>query len=185
MPRGIRWVARVVKILKVLTPALLVWGCTGFAASPAPIAQPYSVQDRMMLDRDAQGLAVSQTVARQVLRLMERAVRDQREPDACVLSYRVWYRTADSARMVDVYALTLAEDDSSDSVTIYSHTGRICPDGVPSIHGHVLRTWILPHPSQADSATLVRSGAPFDLLAFRLNSDSSFGVRVFWNGEAR
>lgn len=180
MPRGIRLVARIVKILKYLAPALLVWGCTGFAVSSTPVAQPYSVQDRTLMPRDGQGLAVSQTVARQVLRLMERAVRDQREPDACVRSYRVWYRQSDSARMVDVYTLTLAEDDSSDALSIYSRTGSICPEGVPSLHGHIWRQEILSQPSGTDSATAERVHAPFHLLVFRLNSDSSFGIRLFW-----
>lgn len=148
-------------------------------AATTPITLPYSITDRMMSPRDSQGLSVSATVIHQLVRQMERAVRDQREPDACVLSYRLWYG-ADSARKVDLYALTLAEDDSSDALSIYSHTGLICPPGVPSVHGHIVRGWILGEPSRPDSATLDRSGAPFDVLAFRLTDDSTFGLRLFW-----
>lgn len=170
------------KYLLLAIALLYSLGCVRYSATSTPIAAPYSIEDRAMMDRDPQGLSVSRTVARQLYRLMRRAVRDQREPDACVLSYRVWYGV-DSARKVDVYALTLAEDDSSDAMSIYSRTGLICPPGVPSIHGHILRDWVLSQPSAADSATLVRSLAPFDVLAFRLNSDSAFGLRLFWRDQ--
>ena len=178
-PRGVRCV----RFLKSVAPLLLVIGCAGLSVPGAPAAAPYRAQDRALLPRDAQGLAMSQTVARQIIRLMERGIRDQREPDACVRNYRVWVRASDSARMVDVYTLTLAEDDSSNALNIWSGAGEICPIGVPSLHGHVWRDEVLSQPSGTDSATLIRSRAPFDLLAFRLNSDSSVGVRVYWNPE--
>lgn len=166
--------ARGVRFVRWVSPLMLAFGCAGFVGHGSSV-------DRALGPRDLQGLAMSPTVQRQIYRLMRRAVRDQREPDACVSSYRVWTRVPDSARMVDVYALTLAEDDSSDALNIWSSAGEICPRGMPSLHGHVWRSEVLAWPSGTDSATLVRSGAPFDLLAFRLNDDSSFGVRVYWN----
>lgn len=177
-PRGVRYV-------KYVAPLFLALGCTGFVAQSTPVAFPYEFTDRAMLPRDHQGLAVSQTVARQVLRLMERGTRDQREPAACVHSYRIWYRTADSARMVDIYALTLAETDSSDALTIWSKTSGICPEGVPSLHGHIWRGEVLSQPSGIDSATLERTMAPFNLLAFRVTDDSTFGIRLFWRASMR
>lgn len=173
------------RFLRCLAPFVLCLGCTGFVAQSAPSAFPYDRSDRALMPRDAQGLAVSQTVARQILRLMERGVRDQREPDACVHSYRIWYRQPDSARMVDVYSLTLAEDDSSDALNIWSHTGGICPEGIPGLHGHIWRAEVLSQPSGTDSAALERTGAPFNLLGFRLNSDSAFGLRLFWRESMR
>jgi len=152
----------------------LVVACSGYR-----MGQPSETD---MMPRDGQGLSLSRTVARQFVRTMRRAIREQVEPAACVSSWRVWYdTTADGMRRrnFDVYALTLAETDSADVLDVWWH-GSLCPDGEPSVHGHVWRQMIVDQPSAMDSTAAQRfSRAPFHLLLFRLDDDSTFGVRLY------
>lgn len=157
-----------------MTRALLglaLVACTSFAR-PTPA-------DTRLLPRDGQGLALSPVVAQQFVRLMRRGVHDQVEPAACVTSWRVWTDTTTHRRNVDVYALTLAETDSADTLNIWWHK-TLCGDTLPSVHGHVWRGMMVDGPSVRDSLTAATiSRAPFHLLLFRIDDDSTFGVRLY------
>ncbi len=134
-----------------------------------------------MYPRDHQGLALSTDVVRQVSVFMTRAVREQKEPAACISSFKIW---PDSVHpRVDVYALTLADVDSADDLHVWYHGTHLCEDTLPSVHGHVARLWMLPDASPVDSAMLHRFAAPFGLIFFRAESDTLFGVTLYWKGK--
>lgn len=133
-----------------------------------------------LLARDGQGLAISPLVRNQLTHLMRRALRERREPAACVASggYRVRY-SADSARAeVDVWALTLANADSSDSVHVW-YAGRACDDTLPLIHGHVVRNAWLDRPSPIDEEGVRGRRAAFNLLVYP-DARDSLHLRLFW-----
>ena len=133
-----------------------------------------------LLARDGQGLAISPLVRNQLTHLMRRAMRERREPAACVASggYRVRY-SADSGRVeVDVWALTLANADSSDSVHVW-YAGRACDDTLPLIHGHVVRNAWLDRPSPIDEEGVRGRRAAFNLLVYP-DARDSVHLRLFW-----
>lgn len=131
-----------------------------------------------MLERDSQGLSLSVTAARQITMMMARAIREQVEPAACVLDYKVWTEP-DSSRMVDVYTLTLAESDSADLLNVWAHRS-MCQDTLPGIHGHVYRPQDVWWPSPTDLASAQYNHAPFNLLFYRMGNDTTIGVTLYW-----
>ena len=131
-----------------------------------------------MLPRDSQGLSLSVTATNQIASMMGRAIREQVEPAACVLDYKVW-REPDSTRLVDVYTLTLAENDSADMLHVWAHHS-MCQDTLPGIHGHVYRPWTVWWPSETDLASAQYNHAPFNLLFYRMGTDSTIGVTLYW-----
>lgn len=162
-----------------LIAAIVIVAC---AESPVSIARlkpwPADTQHVAMTPRDRQGLALSVTAARQILSLMSRADREQVEPAACVLEYKIWTEP-DSTKLVDVYSLTLAEYDSADAMDVYAHHS-MCQDTLPGIHGHVYRPAPLWWPSDVDLASAQYNHAPFNLLFYRLGNDTTIGVTIYW-----
>lgn len=154
---------------RLLLPLIML----GVACAAKPVTSP---PNPGMTPRDHQGLALSSDASLQILVNWRRAVREEKEPAACVLDYRI---RPDST--VDVYTLTLALTDSSSLHYIwgFDHYG-MCKDGQPSIHGHVSREYFAPEPSPIDSAIVRRLNAPFHLIVFRLDTDTTFGVKLFW-----
>ena len=160
--------------MKALVLGFALVACTSFAP-PAPPS------DTKLLPRDGQGLALSEMVASELIALMRRAVRDQIEPAACVSQWRIWFDTVngDPHENVDVYSLTLADIDSADVLNVWWHQ-QLCGNTLPSVHGHVWRQESVPYPSERDVETAQRvSRAPFHLLLFRVEDDSTFGVRLY------
>jgi len=124
---------------------------------------------------DSVSVSFSGPAWRQIESMMRRGVRDQREPAACVAS---WHVTPNGHVAID--ALTLAETDSSDVVTIWAHGGRICDDTVPVVHGHVWRGGIVDRPSAVDSTTLQRMHTPWSVVIYRAANDTTFGFTLYW-----
>lgn len=133
-----------------------------------------------LLARDDQGLAISPVVRNQLTHLMRRAMRERREPAACVASggYRVRYSPDSGRAEVDVWALTLANADSSDSVHVW-YAGRACDDTLPLIHGHVVRNAWLERPSPIDEEGVRGRRATFNLLIYP-DARDSVRLRLFW-----
>ena len=159
--------------LVALITSLVIVAC---AMKPSPVtpAAPFIA----MHPRDAQGLSLSAEATDQAYWMMLRGIREQKEPAACVSGYRVW--TEGATRKVDVYALTLALVDSVDELHVWYHGSHLCADSLPSVHGHVSRQWVLPSASPTDSATAQRFRAPFHLILYRIESDTSIGVTLYW-----
>lgn len=159
--------------------AVLIVAC---ASAPIYVAHrrpwPADSAHFAMLERDSQGLSLSVTAARQITALMARAIREQVEPAACVLDYKVWTEP-DSTRLVDVYSLTLAENDSADALHVWAHHS-MCQDTLPGIHGHVWRGVDVWWPSDVDLASAQYNHAPFNLLFYRLGNDTTIGVTLYW-----
>lgn len=155
----------------LVVPLVMLVAC---AMKPQPTDPPRMA----MTQRDIQGLALSQEVVARISHLMRRGIREQIEPAACVASYRIG--SDNGHPTVDVYALALADVDSADEVNVWYHGPHLCNDTMPSLHGHVSRKWIIPNPSPVDSATLQRFQAPFGLIVYRLDNDSTVGVTLYW-----
>lgn len=152
------------------------------ASAPVSVARlrpwPGDSAHIVMLERDQQGLSLSVTAMRQIASMMGRAIREQVEPAACVLDYKVWTEP-DSSRLVDVYTLTLAESDSADMLNAWAHRS-MCQDTLPGIHGHVYRGKTVWWPSDVDLLSAQYNRAPFNLLFYRMGNDTTIGVTLYW-----
>ncbi len=155
-----------------LVSLLTAFAMVACAAKPTATPRPVGMEPR-----DPQGLSLSIEAEQQLFSMMTRAIREQKEPAACVASYRWWFE--DSTRKVDIYSLTLAKNDSSDELTIWAH-GPMCPVDAPVIHGHVSRQWIVGYPSPVDWSSMWRLNAPFNLIFYRIDNDTAIGVTLYW-----
>lgn len=135
-----------------------------------------------MRPRDGQGLSLSYGAYRQLTHLIRRAVRERREPSACVAPHGYRMKREGARHIADVWLLTIAEADSADSVDVWWHD-TLCGDSLPSVHGHMgacatIGCWPMELPSPTDVKTAYNRRAPFHLLIYP--QGDSVAVRLYW-----